>query len=184
MNVALRRRMTVEEFLAWEEGQEERWEFDGFAPVAMTGGTAAHSLIKTNLIRAVGNRLRGPCVIFNSDLRLVVAGSVRYPDAFISCDPFDNKSTVGSNPVIVFEVLSPSTASTDYFTKSVEYQATSSILRYIMVAQDRIAARVEERQGTSWLSSAKADPATVLEMPEIGISVPLIEFYKNVLDAS
>ena len=41
MSVAVRRPMTMEAFLAWEEGQELRWEFDGFAPTAMTGGTAA-----------------------------------------------------------------------------------------------------------------------------------------------
>jgi hypothetical protein len=39
MSVGIREPMTVEEFLAWEEGQELRWEFDGLAPVAMTGGT-------------------------------------------------------------------------------------------------------------------------------------------------
>jgi Uma2 family endonuclease len=59
MNVALRQPMTLEEFLAWEQRQELRREFDGFRPVAMTGGTAARSVIQRNLLMALGNRLRG-----------------------------------------------------------------------------------------------------------------------------
>lgn len=50
MNVALRKPMTLEQFLAWEDRQELKFEFDGFRPVAMTGGTAAHSAIQRNII--------------------------------------------------------------------------------------------------------------------------------------
>jgi Uma2 family endonuclease len=72
MSVALQKRMSLEPFLAWEEQQELRWEFDGFEPVAMTGGTAEHSAIQRNLIFALTGRLRGKpcqpysyCVIFS-----------------------------------------------------------------------------------------------------------------------
>jgi Uma2 family endonuclease len=74
--------MTLAEFLAWEERQELRYEFDGFAPVAMTGGTRAHETIHVNLLIALGNRLRGgPCRAYGSDLKIEVAGRIRYPDA-------------------------------------------------------------------------------------------------------
>ena len=59
MSVALRKAMTVGEFLAWEERQELRYEFDGFAPMAMTGGSLEHSAIERNLITALTVRLRG-----------------------------------------------------------------------------------------------------------------------------
>ncbi|HEX4178798.1 MAG TPA: hypothetical protein VHY57_10185, partial [Rhizomicrobium sp.] len=59
MNVALKRPWTTEQFLAWEERQELRYEFDGFQPIAMAGGTAAHSAIQRNLIVALGVGLRG-----------------------------------------------------------------------------------------------------------------------------
>ena len=62
MSIALRKPMTLQEFLDWEEQQERKWEFDGFGPVAMTGGTADHSAIQRNLFIALGTRLRGkPC---------------------------------------------------------------------------------------------------------------------------
>ena len=62
MNLAMRKPMSLAEFLEWEERQELRHEFDGFAPVAMTGGSAGHADIQANLITAFRNRLRGkPC---------------------------------------------------------------------------------------------------------------------------
>lgn len=51
--------MSIEAFLAWEEKQELRWEFDDFEPVAMTAGTSEHSAIQRNLSIAVAGRLRG-----------------------------------------------------------------------------------------------------------------------------
>src|SRR5215212_222174 len=123
MSVALRRPMTIEAFLDWEERQELRWEFDGFAPVAMTGGTAAHSAIQRNLVIALGGRLRGkPCQVCTSDLKVRVSGSIRYPDAFVVCSPVLPRTTVVADPVVVFEVLSPSTASKDHFVKNQEYR--------------------------------------------------------------
>src|SRR4051812_4014709 len=78
--------MTLSEFLAWEERQELRYEFDGFAPVAMTGGTRAHETIQMNLAAALVGRLRGgPCRAYGSNLKIEVAGRIRYPDAFVTC---------------------------------------------------------------------------------------------------
>ncbi len=63
MSAALKQRaMTVEAFLAWEERQPIRYEFDGMQPVAMAGGSLAHSAIGLNLAIALGGGLRGkPC---------------------------------------------------------------------------------------------------------------------------
>ena len=54
MNLALRKPMTLAEFLEWEERQPLRYEFDGVGPVAMTGGTAGHTIIERNLAMAIG----------------------------------------------------------------------------------------------------------------------------------
>ncbi len=59
MNVALRRTMTLEDFLIWEAKQPQRYEFDGFQPVAMNGSTLAHALISSNLVIELGICLRG-----------------------------------------------------------------------------------------------------------------------------
>ena len=80
MNIALRKPMTVEQFLAWEERQELRWEFDGFEPVAMTGGTDAHEAIGGVLRALLRERLRGkPCRVRGPTLKVEVAGTHSLP---------------------------------------------------------------------------------------------------------
>jgi Uma2 family endonuclease len=177
MSVALRHPMSIAEFLAWEEGQELRWEFDGFQPVAMTGGTVAHELIGGNVLVAVQNRLAGRrCRAFGANLKIEVAGRIRYPDAFVICSPVQPRSTVITDPVVVFEVLSESTSRTDRIEKLREYAATPSIQRYVILEQDAIAAMMFVRKGTDLVAETlTADD--ILRMPEIDIEVPMAEFY-------
>lgn len=180
MSAALRQPMGLDEFLLWEERQELRWEFDGFAPVAMTGGTWEHAAIQRNIYIALGIRLRGkPCQLFTSHLKIVTAGSVRYPDAFVVCASQRPGATVATEPVVVFEVLSPSTAGIDRVVKNQEYRDTPSIQRYVMLEQDRQAVTVFARQGDDWVGRLLVGGA-VLAMPEIGVEVPLSEFYEGV----
>jgi Uma2 family endonuclease len=183
MNLALRTPMTLEEFLDWEAKQELKYEFDGFRPVAMTGVSRAHAVIQRNLIVALDARLRGkPCRPFGSDLKVEVAGRIRYPDAFVTCSPGSGGDTVVEDPVVVFEILSPGTARIDRIVKNREYQATPSIQRYVMLEQDAVAATVFVRSGPDWVVHLLIGDA-VLAMPEIGIEMPLAECYAD-LDLS
>ncbi len=168
------------DFLAWEERQELRWEFDGFQPVAMTGGTSAHEAIGGNIQFALRQRLgNGPCRIRGSTLKIEVAGRIRYPDAFVVCTPVSTRATVVRDPVVVFEVLSPTTAYVDRFEKLREYAATPSIQRYVMLEQDAIAAVVYVRKGSDLVVETLTENDT-LRMPEIDAEVPLAEFYVGV----
>jgi Putative restriction endonuclease len=119
MSAALQLPMTQDDFLQWEERQPARYEFDGFQPVAMTGGSVNHAVIQANLVRHLGNRLdSGPCRVFGSDLKIAVADAIRYPDAFVVCGPLRGKDNIVPNPVVVFEILSPSTQGTDLIRKN------------------------------------------------------------------
>ncbi len=180
MSVTQRKPMSVAEFLDWEERQELRWEFDGFEPVAMTGGTAQASAVQSNLIGQLHTRLRGkPGRPYGSNLKVFVAGSIRYPDAFVVCSPVDPKATVVTEPVVVFEILSPSTAMIDRVVKNEEYRDTPSIQRYVMLEQDRQAAEVFTRAGDDWVGHILSGEV-VLPMPEIGIELPLSDIYENI----
>ncbi len=180
MNVALRKPMSLDEFLAWERKQELRYEFDGFQPVAMTGGTVEHSEIATNVVEAFRRRLQGkPCRAFRSDLKIIVAGRVRYPDATITCTPVPRGTDIVPNPVVVFEVLSPSTASVDRIAKNEEYRQTPSIQHYVMLEQASQAATVFSRRGEDWVGRVLTGDAT-LSFPEIGIELPLGEAYAGI----
>ncbi len=88
MNVALRKpRMSREQFFAWAPATGGRWKFDGFEPVAMTGGTVNHSRIVRDLHVALGAGLRGGgCEPLGPDAgRATVGDAVRYPDALVTC---------------------------------------------------------------------------------------------------
>ncbi|MEO8715339.1 MAG: Uma2 family endonuclease [Acetobacteraceae bacterium] len=176
----MRKAMTRDEFLAWERRQELRYEFDGFVPMAMTGGTVAHAIIQRNLITALTIRLRGKaCQPFGSELKIAVAGSIRYPDAFVLCSPIAPDAQIVDHPVVIFEILSRSTAMIDRVVKNQEYQDTPSVTRYVMLEQSRAVATMFERVDGDWIGHVVRGDA-VLPMPEIGIEVPLAELYEAV----
>ncbi len=171
--------MTLDEFLVWERRQELRYEFDGFQVVAMTGGTINHSAIATDIVTELRSKLKPGCRVFRGDVKILVAGRVRYPDAVVTCSPIDGQSDILPNPVVVFEVLSPSTAAVDRVTKNAEYAATPSIRRYVMLEQVRIGATVFARDGANWVGTVLLDDA-MLAMPEIGVELALRDLYAGV----
>jgi Uma2 family endonuclease len=180
MSTAMRQPVTVEAFLEWEEGQPTRYEFDGFHVFAMTGGSANHATVQLNLGGELRSRLKGkPCRAFGSDMKILAAGRVRYPDAFVVCLPVPGKTTLVADPVVVFDILSPSTSCVDRITKNQEYRETPSIQRYVILEQDKQAATVFNRDGGDWTAHLIMGDAE-LEMPEIGISIPLAELYVDV----
>jgi len=182
MNLAFPKPMTLAQFLEWEQRQPLRYEFDGVAPIAMTGGTWGHSAIQRNLAISVGGRLRGkPRQCQDSDLKFQVAeGHIRYPDGMVVCSPVERNATIVHDPVVVFEVLSPSTTRTDRIVKGREYHAAPSVCRYIMLDQDGASATVYIRSGDAWKAELLVSDS-ILAMPEIGIELPLAELYEGVV---
>ena len=175
--------MSLAAFLDWEARQAFKYEFDGIQPVAMTGGSFEHGAIQANIIREIGNRLQGgPCRIIGSEVKIAAAGSIRYPDAFVVCTPVPRGTFVITDPLIVFEILSPSTATVDQFEKNREYRATPSIRRYIILEQAAPAATVYSRAGDLWVADFVSGDAD-LALPEIGVTLPLGELYRDVLFA-
>src|SRR3954447_17880 len=135
MDGALTTPWTAREFLAWAARQEERYEFDGQRPVAMTGGTARHNRISHNIYFALGTRLRGKrCTPYGPDLGVQTIGEkVRCPDALITCTKFPDTEQLAPDVVIVFEVISGDSGRRDRIEKVREYAAIPSIRRYVIV---------------------------------------------------
>jgi Uma2 family endonuclease len=180
MSVALHKPINLAEFLAWEERQELRYEFDGSAPVAMTGGTIAHDQITFDLRTALVARLTGkPCRPLGPNVKIIADGRARYPDAIVVCRPVSPTATVAVDPVVVFEVLSEGSSQTDLIDKNREYRATPSIQRYVVLQQTHKAAIVFVRRQDGWLSEIISGDDARLDLPEIGIAVPLHEIYAN-----
>ena len=180
MSAALQPPMSLDAFLDWERRQDTKHEFDGTRPVAMAGGSVEHAAIQANLMFAIGARLLGgPCRMYGSDLKISAAGSIRYPDAFVVCSPVPRGASVVDDPVVVFEVLSRSTSFTDRIEKNLEYRRTPSIRRYVILEQTSQAATVYARDGADWKAETPMGEAD-LALPEIGLTVPLSELYRDV----
>ena len=177
---ALPKPMDVAEFLVWEDRQELRYEFDGIAAKAMTGGTLAHGGIQAKLLKLLGIHLDGkPCQPFGSDTRVRTHAGIRYPDALVKCSPSNPTATFVDDPVVIFEILSTGTANMDLGVKKAEYQSMPSVRRYVVLQQTHRAAEVffrmkdaDDGWGHEFLSAEDG-----LAMPEIGISIPLADIY-------
>lgn len=170
---------TVDGFLAWEAAQPDRWEFDGFAPVAMTGGTYAHEVVQGNAIRAFNNRLAGtPCRAVGANFKVQTASGIRYPDVVVICTPMAPNALVCRDPAVIVEVASPSTATDDRTTKLAEYRALPSLQHYILLEQDRVFATVIALAGTTWTHTLLG-LGGMLELPGIGVTVPVAELYEG-----
>jgi Uma2 family endonuclease len=173
--------MTREEFLDWAGTQDLRYEFDGFQPVAMTGGTRNHSQIAQNISFALRIRLRGTgCGPLGPDAGVATVGNaVRYPDALVTCTRGPGTDRVVPGVLVVFEVLSATSGRTDRIEKLREYQAVPSIRRYVILEHTSIGMtdHVRTKADDPWIATALTD-GEILRMPEIGIEIPVAEFYE------
>jgi Uma2 family endonuclease len=131
--------------------------------------------VATRLLVALANRVHPPCEAFGPDLKVLTQERVRYPDASVVCGASDESSDL-IEPVIVFEVLSPSTALTDRRVKAPEYAAVPSIMAYVMLETDRPEVAVR-RRATGWESETIEGLDAVLPLPEIGVQIPLRAIY-------
>ena len=184
MSTALRTpRMTREQFFVWAQADGGRWGFDGFEPVAMTGGTVNHSLIGGNLHAALRGRLRGTaCRPLGPDAGLATIGdTVRYPDALVTCSAVRGDAHLVPGVVVVFEVLSPTSGRFDRIVKLREYRAVPSIRRYVILEHAGIGLTVLTRANANedWTATALTEEDT-LRMPEIAAEIPVTEFYEGV----
>jgi Uma2 family endonuclease len=183
MNVAFTYPWTAEQFLDWVGKQEGRYEYDGVRVVAMTGGSANHSRILTNIHVALRSRLRGTgCSHFGPDLGVRTIGeAVRFPDALITCAKFPGTARLAPDVVVVFEVLSPDSGRRDRIEKLREYAAVASIRHYVILEYASKGLQVLHRQdGDSAFSALSLTEADTLQLPEVGIAVPVAEFYEDV----
>jgi Uma2 family endonuclease len=183
MSVAHGNPWTEQQFFAWVDTQEGRYEFDGLQPVAMTGGTARHNLITLNTYTALRTRLRGTqCSAFGPDLGVrTIGGAIRYPDILVTCTRFPGTERLAPDVRVVFEVLSVDSGRRDRIEKVREYGAVASILHYVILESAGVGLLVLHRQRgeDAWTTLALTNDDT-LNLPEIGVEIPVAEFYEDV----
>lgn len=171
---------TVEDFLAFEAEEPERYEFvDGIVRM-MTGASAAHSRIKGNLSSALDTALGdGPCTAYVDDLKVMTANAVMYPDVLVICRPLAPDDDRVPDPTVVFEVLSPTTETHDRIRKWREYQTIASLQHFVLVAQSERRVEVYSRDRDSWQLAVVEPPNNALVLKAIGAELSLEAIYKR-----
>jgi Uma2 family endonuclease len=141
MSTASITRYSLAEYLAREEASPQKHEFYKGQIFAMAGASPRHNRIAAQLIRLLGNQLRGtPCEQFPSDqrLRMPHSGAITYPGVSVVCGgpQMDAEDRIAAtNPRVVLEVLSPATADYDRGQKFLLYQEFDSLQEYVLVSQ-------------------------------------------------
>ena len=175
-------RLTFDEYLAFENASETRHEFVDGLVYAMAGSTDTHGLIAGNIFAAVHGHLPASCQAFMSDMKLRIrldrAEYVYYPDLLVSCAPADRARLWREQPILLVEVLSPSTARVDEGEKLDHYKRIASLEEYVIIAQDTM--RVEIfRRANGWSPEFFYADDTVT-FTSIDLSLPVSQIYRRV----
>jgi Uma2 family endonuclease len=176
MNTLLDRPWTTESFLAWEDKQEGKYEFDGRKVIPVTGDSLAHQDIVFNLRGVLGRSLAGQPFRIGQEMRLRIGNRIRYPDVVVCTGPLDQTARTVTDALAIFEVLSDDTATTDRVIKLIEYAEVPSLRCYVLLEQSSLAATLFRREpdGT-WIASAHTEGE--LTLSGIDVAVPLAEVY-------
>jgi Uma2 family endonuclease len=178
MDTVLDRPWTTETFLAWEDRQEGKYEFDRREVVPLTGGSLAHQDIVFNLRGVLGRILAERSFRVGQAMRLRIGDRVRYPDVVVCAGPLDQTIRTITDAVAIFEVLSDDTATTDRVEKLIDYTAVPSLCAYVLLEQAAVAATLSQREpGGPWIATAHT--AGDLVLSGIGISLPLAGLYQG-----
>jgi Uma2 family endonuclease len=183
MNIQLPQRMDKAAFLEWVQGREERHELDRGRVIMTTGGSRAHWQIAFNLAKALDARLDPSkwAVLpeFGIDLE---TQSVRFPDVIVDIAGQTATDLTATGPVLIAEVLSPSSERVDLGDKSAEYLRLSSLAAYLVFAQDQIKAWVWTRGPAGFPAGPQVlegDDA-VVRIEGLGIDLRLTDIYTRV----
>lgn len=132
--------LSPEEYLNWEITQTEKHEYVAGEVFAMGGASRRHVTISGNLFAALDNALAGtPCRTYMADMKVEIAAkrSYFYPDLFVTCHPDDHRAELAMrHPVLVAEILSPSTAAYDRGDKFIAYRTLPTLKEYLLIDPD------------------------------------------------
>ena len=186
-----REHFSFEEYLALEKQTGIKHEYYRGNVYAMTGATPRHNIIVANVIGSIYAQLRGnPCTVYPSDLRVKVerTGLYTYPDISVVCGDLridDDRSNTVLNPIVIVEVLSPSTRDYDRGLKFQHYRTIGSLQEYIVIAQDMLHIEHYSRQDEDhWLLAEYHHTHQTLSLRSIGCHLSLDDIYEKVTFSS
>ncbi len=179
-------RYTPEQYLEIDRKADHRSEYVNGEILAMAGASRIHNRITLNIGAALTTQLRGStCEPFTSDLRVksLVTGSFLFPDVVVGCGPLefeDSSLDTLTNPTVIMEVLSPTTAADDRSWKFAHYRRLETLTDYVMLSQFQPFIEHYTRRDNQWVLTDIAGLDAVLRLPSLGCELPLSAIYERV----
>jgi Uma2 family endonuclease len=177
---------TVDEYLAYEQERGMRFEFIDGQIYAMAGGSKKHSIIIYNISGELREQLRksGNCQGYESNMRVKISDlRYVYPDLTVVCGEAtfaDDGETMLTNPILVVEVLSETTANYDKGQKYDFYRSLPSVQAYLMLEQNRAHAMLYTRDKTGWHLEEYSGLEAIVPLEALGCNLAMSEAYLNV----
>jgi Uma2 family endonuclease len=173
-------RLTRERYRRWAEGQGRRYELVAGEPVAMSPEQVAHVRLKNRVWAALDRAIRAanlPCEALGDSVTVEVDDDTDYePDVVVNCGPpLHPDAIAANNPVIVVEVMSPSTQSIDVPEKLADYFRVPSVQHYLIVRARRHEVIHHRRAGAEIITRVINVGALTFDPP--GVSVEIDDFY-------
>jgi Uma2 family endonuclease len=180
-----KQRYTPQQYLAMERQAEFKSEYVSGEIIAMAGASREHILIVTNLVAELRTHLRGgSCETSSNDMRTRIS-PVRYtyPDVGVACNAeFEDASLdVLLNPLVIIEVLSPTTEVDDRGWKFAHYRRSPTLTDYVMISQHRPSVEHYSRHGQDlWMLREHENLEDVLPLPSLSCELRLADIYERV----
>lgn len=178
-------KMTVEDYLAYEQETGIKHEYIDGDIFAMAGGSRRHNTIATNCSGELREQLRNTaCQAFNSDMKVKISDvKFVYPDFTVVCGEqhyADEAETMLINPTLVGVVMSPSSADYDQGTKATYYRSLPPLQAYLLTDQDKPYAQLYTRTSMGWLLQEFEGLDRIVPLDAIGCELKLTEVYLDV----
>jgi Uma2 family endonuclease len=178
------RRMTLEEFLRWDDGTDARYELiDGF-PVAMAPPAEAHRILALRLGSRIDAALasRRPC---NAQIEPGVArpdraDSYYVPDIAVTCEPNEPGRQAMVDPILIVEILSPSTERSDRRLKMPAYQTIDSVREIVLIDADSHHAELYRRDNNHWGIELVRGADATLFLASVELRISMSELYEGI----
>lgn len=176
------KKYSSEAYLEFEKDGDTRHEFVAGYIYSMSGSSRIHNTITNNLMIETGPRLRGqPCRPYANDVKVHIKLGVDefyyYPDFLITCDPKDDHQYYVDRPILIAEVLSPSTERLDRREKFFAYMQLESLREYILISQEKREVILYRRE-TDW-EAEHLNENQLLKLQSIALDIPLSHIYAD-----
>lgn len=174
--------LTAEEYIEGEQHSSVRHELVGGQAYAMVGASNIHNQIALTLASTLRTHLRGtPCRAYISDMKVRVGEDFYYPDLVVSCAAAAGTFHFVTDPVLIIEVLSPSTERQDRLEKRLAYARIPSLQEYVLISQEKLQVEIHRRIAEGW-ELERCGQDDTLQFDSIGLTLPLVDIYEDVMN--